>query len=199
MRVYFIYVLFILVFLSCKRREFQREFNFIVSEDLVIDTSHSISVGHRAIVSYDSIKLFESQDLVTKFKYSVTEDGIFLIKGRTSNLLYSFKDSTDIVRPGELTQFFYESVKLVDKREYQLKNEKRVIYHFVESGFDETLDSYYMYGEGFICFYKYADNSFIYLNSPKALEISSVFLNDSTFFAMLKMRNIDKQMGRQFE
>jgi hypothetical protein len=56
-----------------------------------------------------------------------------------------------------------------------------------------------MDGEGFICFYKYADDNFIYLDTPDAIELSSQFLTDSTFFAMLKMREIDKRMGRKFE
>ena len=193
------YMLGVLMFFSCQRRETEKEYIYFFSKDLKIDTLHNKAIKYKSILSSDSIKLFDNQSLITKFKYSITDNGIYVVKDGTSSLLYSFTDSTNIVRPDGLIPPFYKSVRLVDKKDYQLKGKKRTIYHFVESGYDETLDSYYMDGEGFICFYKYADDNFIYLDTPDAIELSSQFLTDSTFFAMLKMREIDKRMGRKFE
>lgn len=193
------YMLVFLVIFSCQRGETEKEYIYFSTKDLKIDTLHNKAIKYKAILTSDSIKLFDNQSLITKFKYSIADDGIYVVKDRTSVLLYSFTDSINIVRPNGLIPPFYKSVRLVDKRDYQLKDKKRTIYHFVESGYDETLDSYYMEGEGFICFYKYAEDSFLYLDSPDAIELSSQFLNDSTFFAMLKMRIIDKKMGRRFE
>jgi hypothetical protein len=85
---------------------------------------------------------------------------------------------------------------LVQKKKYLVNNKQYTILHFLETGFDETVDSYYLEGEDFICFYKYADNDFLYLDSPEASKVSTQFLKDSTFFAMLKLRKIDEYMGR---
>lgn len=197
MRNYFLYVLVFLIFISCKRKEAEKEFIYFSSKELKIDTLNNKLVKYKALLSPDSIKLFDNQNLIGRFNYNIINKGIYIIIDGTASLLYSLTDSANTVRPDELFPPFYKNVQLVDKKYYQLKGKKTTVYHFVESGYDETLDSYYMEGEGFICFYKYADDFFIYLNSPNAIELSSQFLTDSTFFAMLKMKEIDKKMGRK--
>lgn len=199
MRNYFIYVSVLFISISCQRKDIEKEYVYFSTNELRVNTLHNKFVKYKALLSSDSIKLFDNQDLITKFKYSITDNGIYIIKDTTSFLLYSFTDSTNVIRPNELLPSFHKSVRLVEKKDYQIKNKKRTVYHFVESGYDETLDSYYMEEEGFICFYKYAEDNFLYLDSPDAIELSSQFLTDSTFFAMLKMRETDKKMGRKFQ
>lgn len=199
MRNYFMYILVFLVIFSCQRKETEKEYIYFSTKAVNIDTLNNKSAKYRVLLSSDSIKLFDNQDLIVKAKYNITDKGIYVVKNEKLCLLYSFTDSTDIVRENELIPPFYKRVRLVGKKDYQIKGEAKTVYHFVESGYDETLDSYYMEGEGFICFYKYAEDSFLYLDTPNAIELSSQFLTDSTFFAMLKMREIDKRMGRKFE
>lgn len=194
-----IYLLGFTVFFSCHKIETERKYSYFSSTDLKIDSLHKKNVKFKSIISTDSVKLFNDQGLMTQFKYSISDTSINFVKDKKISILYSFTDSTNIARPNELLPLFYKNVRLVNKKDYQINDKKKTIYHFIESGYDETLDSYYLEGEGFICFYKYSDKHFLYLDSPNSIEVSSQFLTDSTFFSMLKMRNTDKMMGRKFE
>lgn len=195
-----IYILISLIFFSCIKKETNSEFSYFYSEELKIDKMTDKSTAYKAILGNDSLLLYSaSRGLMKKVKYKIKVDGIYVIKDKELLLLYPFDRGVEIKRPKKLTSFFYPKVTLVEKKNYYTEGgKKNTIYHFVEGGFDETLDSYYMEGEGFICFYKYSENRFLYLNSPNALRVSTLFLNDSTFFAMLKLREIDKKMWREF-
>jgi len=75
---------------------------------------------------------------------------------------------------------------LVAKKKYIINEVEYQIYHFLESDYDTTLDSYYLVGEGFICFYEFKGSEFLYLDSPKALEVYKIFSEDYSFNAVLQ-------------
>lgn len=195
----YIYILLFLFALSCKENKEHIEYSYFYTKELKLDSLANKTTTYKAILINDTLKLYHLNDLIQKSKYKISDEGIYIDTNRNLQLLYSFNNKAEIKRAENLLPFFYKSVKLTDRKDYYLKNEKFTIYHFIEKGGDETLDSYYLKGEGFICFYKYADDKFLYLNSPKAIKVSAQFLNDKTFFAMLKMKEIDKKMGRKFE
>lgn len=198
MRKYLI-VSSLLVFCSCQIKEPSKEFRYFYTTEVTLDSLTNKPLAYKSIVSADSVSIFDDQRLLNKIRYKLTDSGICVLTDTSSLLLYPFKDTSKILRDESLHSFFYNSVRLINKRSYSFKGQKKIVYHFIESGFDETLDSYYLEDVGFICFYKYAQDHYLFLDSPDAFEISGQFLGDSSFFAMIHMREIDKKMGRKFE
>lgn len=194
-----IYLLILVGFSSCKNdiNEDKIENNlflfFKASNDEFGNIKMQKDFAYEVLVKKDSIKIYRKKSLVNSFVFKIDNKGIYIKKEDKYRILYPFEMNVSIDRNEDLTNIFYKNVILEGKKTYFLKGKKITLYHFIENGFDGSLDSYYMEGEGFICFYKYNDDDFFYLNSPKALEVSKVFLNDSTFFAKLKLEKIDEE------
>ena len=192
-----IYLLIILGISSCKKDIHEDKVEENLFFKATTDEFGNIKIQkdfvYKVLVKKDSIKIYRKNSLVNSFVYKTDSKGIYIRKKDNYKLLYPFELNVYLDRDEDLTNKFYKNVILEGKKIYFLKDKKVTLYHFIENGFDGSLDSYFMEGEGFICFYKYNDDDFFYLNSSKALEVSKAFLNDSTFFAKLKLEKIDKE------
>lgn len=193
-------IFFLLLITSCSTNEFEeKSFVYFVTNNQGLRSGNKQhDFKYKVILKMDSLKIYKNEQFLCTFKYKVDEKGIFIIEDNIPKLLYSFELNKKIKRENFKT-FFFEEVELVETKTYKINNKSFLVYHFLESDVSETLDSYYLIDEGFICFYKYDSDNFIYLDSPKANELSSVFFKDSTFFAQLKLRKLDKEMGRKFD
>lgn len=195
MKLKLICLLVIIGVTSCKRevnkddKVKEKNFLFFKASNEEGNIKMQKNFSYKISLKKDSIKIFKEKYLVNNFIYKVDNKGIYIWNNDKYTLLYPFELNASLDRDKDLTNMFYRNVKLKRKKTYSFKEKETTLYHFIENGFDGSLDSYYMEGEGFICFYKYNDDDFLYLNSPKALEISKVFLNDSTFFAKLILEN----------
>lgn len=200
MRYYLILLLVVAIF-SCttKKSEEKNLYYYVTNNQGFRSGIKEESFKYKAIIKNDSMKIYDKDRFVYSLKYKINENGIYIFNQGVPKLLYSFKMNFKLKREDYLTNFFYKEVELIAKKTYNVNNNSFTVYHFLENGVSETLDSYYLVGEGFICFYKYDSDDFIYLDSPKANELSSDFLKDSTFFAQLKLRKLDMEMGRKFD
>lgn len=203
MNKHLIIVPLLVLLFSCKEKlknEQVEEYVYFYTKDKNLKPLTDKHPSYKAVVSGDSIYFFEPDTiLIHQEKFGRTKDGIYLLRDKDSLLLYSFKIREKVHRDTSLQYFFYENAILIEKKEYYLDEKNYTLYHFIESGWDETLDSYYMEDEGFICFYKYANDYFLYLDSPNATKVSPAFLTDTSFFALLQMREKDKKIGRIFD
>src|SRR5690606_1313084 len=193
-------IFFLLLITSCSTNEFEeKSFVYFVTNNQGLRSGNKQDdFKYKVTLKMDSLKIYKNEQFLCTFKYKVAEKGIFIIEDNIPKLLYSFDLNKKIKRENFKT-FFFEEVELVETKTYKINNKSFLVYHFLESDVSETLDSYYLIDEGFICFYKYDSDNFIYLDSPKANELSSVFFKDSTFFDQLKLRKLDKEMGRKFD
>lgn|SRR5690606_24817878 len=199
MRCFIIFILVLTV--SCSQKNVEEKVLYYIetNRDELISGLRKDFFKYRVIIKDDSVNIFNKNQFIYNLEYKIDKKGIYILKDKKPKLLYSFEINNRIKRDDYLTDFFYDEVELIGKKAYNINNKNFTIYHFLEYGVSETLDSYYLEDEGFICFYKYDSDDFIYLDSPKAYELSSEFLRDSTFFAQLKLRKLDLQMGRKFD
>lgn len=183
---------------ACKSKQNREIYSYVYCEGISIEKCNFNSIAYKSVVSSDKVLISDSFAFNIEFNYKIIDDDIFVIKDDSSFILYNFKDTTSFFRKKEIIPPFYKEVKLVGIKDYYVDGDAKTIYHFVENGFDGSLHSYFLKGEGFICFYEYNENRYIYLNSPRALEISSQFLNDTNFFAFLKLKETDKMIKRKY-
>lgn len=191
MKKLFTLIIYIL-FMSCSSKEELFEYSYI-SDTVDLESIETRKVVYKASIIGDSLIIVNEDGLKNRFKYLKEKDGLYIIKDGIKKILYPFELETEVIRDTSLVSTFYSEVKLIRKRKYFINEKEFVVYHYIENGYDDTIDSYYLEGEGFVCFYKFADNEFLYLNSPKALELGEVFLRDTSFFAMLEMREVRKK------
>jgi len=193
-------IFLLLLTTSCSTKEFEeKSFVYFVTNNKGLRSGiKQDDFKYKVTLKMDSLKIYKNEQFLYRFKYKVDEKGIFIIEDDIPKLLYSFELNKKIKRDN-LEKYFLEEVELVETKTYKINNKSFLVYHFLECDVSETLDSYYLIDEGFICFYKYDSDDFIYLDSPKAKELSSVFFKDSVFFAQLKLRKLDKEMGRKFD
>lgn len=183
---------------SCEKEKAALKYDYFYSTELELKEPSKKDISYSAVTRNDSVYIYHNLSAIDKYRYTVNSDGIFVVQGDKLSNIYSFQLNKKIIRNEELTKFFFREVQMVEKKDYVIDDIKYTLYHFIESNRHETLDSYFMEGEGFICFYRYSEDRFLYLNSPKSLKVSKTLLNDNSFFALLKMRKIDKGMGRKF-
>lgn len=197
-RLYGLTAMFLLLISSCKDDSLKEKTLFYYNCD---------SEGHRSgkkadafkyhvLIKSDSIKVYRKNQFIGSFMYKVDKEGIYAWHGKTSNLIYPFRTGIILQRTKGLSGLFYEKVELVQKKAYNVNGKEYTLFHFIESMSHETLDSYYLEGEGFICFYRYNEDSVLYLDAPKAMEVKDVLLRDTTFFALQQLRQLDAEMGR---
>lgn len=111
-------------------------------------------------------------------------------------MLYPFEMNHKLVRNNVLTSNFHDVVELRGRKKYVINGIEYKLYHFFEETYDQTLDSYYLEGEGFICFYEFKGSEFLYLDSPKALEVYKIFSKDYSFNVILKAEKMKEDLLR---
>jgi len=187
MRVYLLGCLFVL-FLSCVQKEkVVTEYNYFTGDIWNLKSMEDRQVEYKALLEGDSLSIYERDNrLKIKFKFTLDSKGIYVLGKNERKLLYPFENNVKMHRDSILSYYFYKEVEMVAKKKYIINEVEYQIYHFLESDYDTTLDSYYLVGEGFICFYEFKGSEFLYLDSPKALEVYKIFSEDYSFNAVLQ-------------
>lgn len=129
---------------SCKQREDIRIFNFYNHQNL-LDENNS----YKSVINSDSISIYNNNKKMFSFSYINEKDGIYIVSDKKKIPIYYFTKKS-LERDDSLLSFLPHKVRLLDKKYYITnKNEKFLIYSFVESTGDEIYYTYYMEGEGF--------------------------------------------------
>jgi len=189
-------ICFFLIFVGCSKNNANKVYRYhLIKNSSDIQDIDNKLIKYKCFFYKDKIEIRDSSNAVLgEYLYKITNEGIF-IKVRTEyQLVYSFELGKNVKREIELQSLFLENAKLVESKKFFINNTKSTLYHFIEDTGDMIIDSYYLEGEGFIGGYEYNDVDFLYLKTPKALELSKDFLNDSTFFAKLVLEKIDKKV-----
>ncbi|MDQ8015225.1 MAG: hypothetical protein REI96_22455 [Flavobacterium nitrogenifigens] len=153
-------------------------------------------IRYSALIKNDIVSIFSHyketpqnpllKENLGRYKFEIDKKGIYILSDKGRYLAYSFLLNENIERDKALNALFYNNAKLLEKKKYSIDSKEYEIYHFYESGNHDSVDSYYMVGVGFICFHEFQEDTFIYLNNKEALQVSEIFLKDSTFFSKSK-------------
>lgn len=182
MKQCFKYIGLFILMISCNRDYLHYNFHSLQNSSQVANIEE-FPVSYNAIVKKNKIEI-KSVDsgFIAEYEYKIKEDGIFVNYKNADFLIYSFEKNKVVKRDEVFLSTFLEKCELIDIKEYLIDGESYKVYYFnEENSNDQSIDSYFLENEGFICFYKVYDANFIYLNSEKALKVSR-FLNDETFF-----------------
>lgn len=200
MRIYLLGCLFVL-FLSCEQKKVVvTEYNYFVADIWNKNSTKDKYVIYKVLLEGDSLSIYKRDNGIrNKFKFALDAKGIYIVENEKLKLLYSFEKNVKILRDSSLTKNFYNEVELIDKKKYIINEVEYQIYHFSEIDYDTTLDSYYLEGEGFICFYEFKGSEFLYLDSSKALEVYKIFSEDYSFNAVLQAEMMRKNVLKRRE
>lgn len=200
MRLFFLGCVFFLFF-SCKQDNVVvTEYNYFTADIWNKNTIKDKHVVYKALLEGDSLSIYKRDNGIReKFKFALDAKGIYVVENKRRKLLYSFEKNVKILRDSSVTKSFHNEVELIEKKKYIINEVEYQIYHFLESDYDVTLDSYYLEGEGFICFYEFKGSKFLYLDSPKALEVYKIFSEDYSFNAVLQAEMMRKNVLKSKE
>lgn len=200
MRIIVAICLFVFLF-SCKQKEEEFvEYSYFTADIWNPKTMETKIINYKVLLKGDSISIYKRNNgLQNRFKFTLDKKGIYVVNNDEKKLLYPFEQNVKLLRDSILAREFYKEVELVEKKKYIINEEEYHLYHYLESGYDSTLDSYYLEGEGFICFYEFRGSEFIYLDSPKALDVFKLFSEDYSFNAVLKAEMIKQNVLKSKE
>lgn len=178
------------ILISCKKEETIIHFNYYNDKNELLKNDDI----YKSITTKDSVSICKNDRKIISFAYQLQKDGIYIVSNKKKFPLYLFNKKS-FKRNDALLRFFRFNVRLLEQKHYKTRdNNDYLIYSFVESTGDNIFYSYYMVNEGFFCVYNYGHDKYLYSDSPKAKEISKLFLNDSTFFAKLDLERREKKL-----
>lgn len=181
-------VCFFALLFSCKQKEVAVvEYSYFTADIWNPKSMEIKHIDYKALLKGDSLSIYKrNNEIKSKFKFAIDKKGIYIMENEVKKLLYPFEENIKVLRDSVLGKYFYSEVELVGKKKYIVNQIEYQLFHYQESSYDSTLDSYYLEREGFICFYEFKGSKFLYLDSPKALDVYKLFSEDYSFNAVLQ-------------
>ncbi|WP_177735211.1 hypothetical protein [Flavobacterium inviolabile] len=173
-------------FIGCKNqtdnKTTTKTFNlFGANNELLVKNYQSFQ--KTSLKNYDSINVFNGNKLVFSFNEKQNSLGIF--KSCNSKFIQSHSfDTISLANSSCIKPFLISrKTKLINQKEYVFKGEKYHLFHYSEEiNSHKSFDSYYIKGIGFICYYNFDTDRYIFANDISK-DLKNDLISDSTFFA----------------
>ncbi|MEC4048612.1 hypothetical protein OX284_004160 [Flavobacterium sp. SUN046] len=142
--------------------------------------------------SYDSINVFYGDKQLFCYNEKENNVGIFRSCGLYFSQSHSF-DTIAITNHNDkciIPFFLSKKTQLVNEKEFNIKGVNYKIFHYSEQiDSHKSFDSYYLKDRGFICYYNFDTDKYIFSNEvPKLLK--DYIISDRDFFARYTMAKL---------
>lgn len=194
MKKFLFVILTIFSLFSCKKTNLDSTNTFsytLYNSENKLVKQHFYKLTNYHLRNYDSIVIhMNDKECFTYNQKVVNNKGIYNYSENNIILTHSF-DKKNIETKGlkYYKPFLNKSTTLIDYQKIKIKDVEYKLFHYSETyNSNNSIDSYYLEGIGFICYYNFDTDNYLLCDSisNKSLnvkELGNMLVKDTSFFA----------------